>query len=136
MLNYNKLIKVEEKMLIIPSKELLLITAEESKEIFLFDPKTTAVVTKYHSEPSMSKALTYYPHSNQFLTSFNNKTFISVWSTDSQEPLSKISTVEMVAFMTLSNDKNVLFAGSQNGNLYIWELPTGILIRKASVHSG
>jgi len=62
----------------------LLITAEESKEIFLFDPKTTSVLTKYHSEPSVAKALTYYPNSNQFLTSFTNKTFVTVWSTDCQ----------------------------------------------------
>ena len=123
-------------MLIIPSKELLLVTAEESKEIFLFDPKTSSVLTKYHSEPGMSKALAYYPNSNQFLTSFNNKTFITVWSSDSQEPLSKISSVDMITFMTVSKDKNILFAGSQNGNLYIWELPTGILVRKASIHSG
>lgn len=123
-------------MLIIPSKELLLITAEESKEIFLFDPKTTSVLTKYHSEPAMSKALAYYPNSNQFLTSFNNKTFITVWSSDCQEPLNKVSTVDMITFMKVSKDKNILFAGSHNGNLYIWEIPTGILIRKASVHGG
>jgi len=123
-------------MLIIPSKELLLITAEESKEIFLFDPKTTAVQTKYHSEPSISKTLAYYPNSNQFLTSYNNKTFITVWSTDCQESLNKVSTVDMITFMSVSKDKNILFAGSQNGNLFIWELPTRILIRKVSVHSG
>lgn len=71
-------------MLIIPSKQLLLITAEDSKQIFLFDPKTTSVHTKYHSQASISKTLAYYPHSNQFITSYNNKTFVTVWSTDNQ----------------------------------------------------
>lgn len=37
--------------------------------------------------------------------------------------------------MQLSQNKNILFGGSQNGNLFIWELPTGILIRKVSIHS-
>jgi WD40 repeat protein len=37
--------------------------------------------------------------------------------------------------LQLSQNKNILFGGSQNGNLFIWELPTGILIRKVSIHS-
>jgi WD40 repeat protein len=37
--------------------------------------------------------------------------------------------------MTVSNQGNILFAGSSNGVLYVWDLPSGILLRKLSVHS-
>lgn len=37
--------------------------------------------------------------------------------------------------MTISNAGNILFAGSSNGVLYIWDLPSGILLKKSSVHS-
>lgn len=35
----------------------------------------------------------------------------------------------------MSKDKNVLFAGSANGSLYVWEMPSGILIKKMAAHS-
>jgi WD40 repeat protein len=42
----------------------------------------------------------------------------------------------MITCLQISTDKNILFGGSNTGNLYIWELPSGILIRKVSIHSG
>jgi WD40 repeat protein len=42
----------------------------------------------------------------------------------------------MITYLLVSRDGTVLFAGSHAGNLYVWELPTGILIKKTSCHSG
>jgi hypothetical protein len=33
--------------MILPSKEILLVSASQQKELFLFDPKTTAVIHKF-----------------------------------------------------------------------------------------
>lgn len=73
-------------MLIIPSREVAIISASENKEIFLFDPKTTAVIQKYKDDAYISSTIAYYPNAQQFVAPQQSKTFLNVWSTDANEP--------------------------------------------------
>lgn len=70
--------------MILSSKECLIISSQENREFFLFDPKTTAVLHKYRDDCFLS-SLAYYTRSQQILGQQINKTFVNVWSYDSQE---------------------------------------------------
>lgn len=72
--------------MIIPSKEVLLITPTDSKDIFLFDPKTACVLHKYTTESAVASALAYYQQGQQFIIPHLNNTYVNVWETDAQEP--------------------------------------------------
>jgi WD40 repeat protein len=120
--------------MILPSKECLIINSQENKEFFLFDPKTTAVLHKYRDDCHLSN-LAYYPRSQQILGQQNNKTFVNVWSYDSQEAEIRISMNETMMVLQVSKDSHYLIGGGITGNVYFWELPNGILIKKKMVHS-
>ena len=36
----------------------------------------------------------------------------------------------MATYLLVSKDKNILYVGTKNGNIYIWQLPSGILLKK------
>ena len=120
--------------MILSSKECLIISSQENREFFLFDPKTTAVLHKYRDDCFLS-SLAYYPRSQQILGQQVNKTFVNVWSYDSQEAELRVSMNETMTALLVSQDNHYLIGGGITGNLYVWELPNGILIKKKMVHS-
>lgn len=64
-----------------------------------------------------------------------NNSFVNVWETDTQEPRKfSVGENDKITSLTLI-EGNILYMGSSQGLLYIFELPTGILIRKVQLHS-
>jgi hypothetical protein len=64
-----------------------------------------------------------------------NKTFVTVWGHDSQEAVLRISLTESLSCMLVSADGHYLLGGAVSGNLYFWELPSGLLLRKKLLHA-
>jgi pre-rRNA-processing protein IPI3 len=93
------------------------------------------VLHKYRDDCFLS-ALAYYPRSQQVLGQQINKTFLNAWSYDSQETELRVSLTETLTALKVTADGHYLLGGGATGNLYFWELPSGILIRKKAVHSG
>jgi hypothetical protein len=91
-------------------------------------------VHKYRDETFLS-ALAYYPRSQQLLAQQINKSFLTVWSHDSQEADLRISLAEALTSLVVSADGHYLLGGAVTGNLYFWELPSGLLVRKKLVHA-
>jgi hypothetical protein len=46
--------------MILSSKQALIISANENKEFFMFDPKTTAVLHKYRTQEAIEPHHVYY----------------------------------------------------------------------------
>ena len=58
-----------------------------------------------------------------------------MWDTDAREP-KKFSVGEGEKITSLRMlEGNILLAGSSHGTLYVYELPSGVLIRRAQLHS-
>ena len=47
----------------------------------------------------------------------------------------RVSLAESLSSFTVSSDGHYLLGGAVTGNLYFWELPSGLLIRKKVVHA-
>lgn len=47
-------------IMILSSKQALIISANENKEFFMFDPKTTAVLHKYRTQEAIEPHHVYY----------------------------------------------------------------------------
>lgn len=101
--------------MIFPSKELTLITANENKEIFMFDPKTTAITHKYRDDTCVVPGFTYSPLSQQIIAPQISKSFISVWSWNGLETDLKISMSETLSVLHTSSDGHFLYGGSLTG---------------------
>ena len=104
--------------MIISSKEALLITANDHKEFFMFDPKTTAVLHKYRTQEMLTH-IAYHQHSQQILAQQLDKTFISLWNWDSQEVEIKMSLSETMSTLKMSGDSHYLLGGSSTGSNYL-----------------
>lgn len=70
----------------------------------------------------------------QILASETQKTMVQVWTTDTDKPVSKIS-VEAINAFAFDESQSFLIGGSKSGNIFIWEVPTGTLLRKFPAHS-
>jgi len=101
--------------MILSSKEVILVNAAENKELFMFDPKTTAVLHKYRDETWIVPSITYYPNSQQLLAPQINKTFVSVWNSDKESPELKISMNEAMTVLQISSNGHYLYGGSLSG---------------------
>lgn len=89
---------------------------------------------KYRDDCFLS-GLAYYPRSQQLLGQQLSKTFLSVWCYDAQEAELRVSMAETMTALLVSADGHYLIGGGVTGNLYVWELPNGILIKKKMVHA-
>lgn len=119
--------------MILSSKEALLVRASENKEVFLFDPKTTAVLHKFRDE-SHVQTLAYYPPAQQMLAQQAGKTFLSVWGSDSLQPESRVSLEDRMSVLEVSSDGHFLMGGSAHGVVYLWEMPCGLLLAKKNTN--
>lgn len=72
--------------MIVPSREVLLISAADKKEVFMFDPKTACVLQTYSSESELAATAAYFELGQEFLIPHLNNTYINVWDTDAQQP--------------------------------------------------
>lgn len=102
----------------------------------MVDPKTSAVLLKYHDDALLLPMLAHYKPAQQILGMQLDKTFITVWSGEAQVPELKISLAEAMSCLKVSSDSRLLYGGSASGNLHLWELPSGLLLRKRNVHAG
>ena len=80
----------------------------------MFDPKTTAVMHKYHTVEHLLPPQ-YYPHSQQIVAQQSSKTFLSVFNWDGQEVELKVSMTESMAVLRFSEDGHYLYGGSGTG---------------------
>lgn len=120
--------------MIIPSKELLLISSQEKKEIHLFDPKTACVLYTYQTDSTLASSAEYCPSSQQILAAHLNNSFINVYDWDNLEPKKQsIGNEDKITAMKIQGS-NSLWMGSASGNLYLYELPSELLIRKFQAH--
>lgn len=74
---------------------------------------------KYRDDCFLS-SLAYYPRSQQILGQQVNKTFLNVWSYDSQEAELRVSMNETMTSLLVSEDNHYLIGGGVTGNLYVW----------------
>lgn len=121
--------------MIIPSKEALLIAPADAKEIFLFDPKAACVLRKYFSDSALAPHAAYFALGQQFLIPHLNNTYLNIWETDTQEPRKySIAEGERLTSLLLHND-STMFMGTASGMALIYEVPSGILLSRLSLHS-
>lgn len=60
---------------------------------------------------------------------------MNVWDADADAARKfSVGDGERVTAMAVG-EGNVLFVGSGNGGLYVYEMPSGILVRKVQLHS-
>ena len=119
--------------MILSSKEALLVSAADNKEIFLFDPKTTAVLHKFRDD-SLTESLAYYPSAQQVIAQQTGRTFLSVWSSDSIQPELRVSLDDRMSVLELTSDGHFLVGGSGKGMVYLWEMPCGLLLAKKNTN--
>jgi len=63
--------------------------------------------------------VTYHIHSQQLIAQQNNKTFISLWNWDSQEPEIKMSLTETMSALSITPDGHFLIGGSTSGKKFV-----------------
>lgn len=101
----------------------------------MFDAKTGCVLYKYGTESVLAASAGYYESAQQLILPHLNNTYVNIWDTDSQEA-KKFSVGEGEKICALLIYENCFaLMGSANGSLYVYELPSGIIIRKVSIHS-
>ena len=117
--------------------KMILSTSQNQKEILLWAENSGTIAFSYNDE----NLRTYIPNnkirvidSNLFSEFFiylhENKSIFNIWDTSSTQFYTKFSvTDEKISCFEISYDKIFLFVGSFNGNLFIYNLSCGLLIK-------
>jgi len=77
----------------------------------------------------------YSSQTEQVIAAQAVKTIVNVWNTDQEAPSFKASLSEKLTCLQVDPSETVLLGGGESGTLYVWELPSGLLLRKFPAHN-
>ena len=119
--------KIEEK----EHLEVCLGTSSNGTSL-IWDIKTGDIIATYYKNKTNQNSTCYSDY--HIFSSQNDKPAINIYNLRKEQPTFQCSLSEKLTCIQNSNDGNFLFAGSENGLIYVWKICTGQLIKIFSAH--
>jgi pre-rRNA-processing protein IPI3 len=98
----------------------------------IWDIKTGDIISNFYKNKTNSNS-TCVSNFHIFSTQ-NDKPAVNIYSMRKEQPLYQCSLSENLTCIQNSPDGNYIFAGSENGLVYVWKICTGQLIKIFSAH--
>ena len=123
------------------TEKMIISTSQNQKEIELWAENSGTIAFQYNDEnlrtfipKNKLKVIDSNLFSEYFIYLHENKSIFNIWLTSSTQFYNKFSvTDEKISCFEISNDKIFLFVGTINGNLFIYNLHCGILIKNIKI---
>ena len=123
------------------TEKMIISTSQNQKEILLWAENSGTIAFQYNDEnlrtfipKNKLKVIDSNLFSEYFIYLHENKSIFNIWLTSSTQFYTKFSvTDEKISCFEISNDKIFLFVGSFNGNLFIYNLNSGILNKNIKI---
>ena len=121
--------------------KMLLSTSTKNKEIFLWSENTGTVAFSYLDENLRTfipygkiKVIDPKIYSEYFIYHQENKSLFNIWNTANSQYYSKFScTDEKISSFTISEDGQILYVGTVNGNIISYNLQLGNILRNFNI---
>eukprot|EP01017_Pseudomicrothorax_dubius_P035174 TRINITY_DN4893_c0_g3_i1.p1 TRINITY_DN4893_c0_g3~~TRINITY_DN4893_c0_g3_i1.p1 ORF type:complete len:491 (-),score=113.99 TRINITY_DN4893_c0_g3_i1:25-1497(-) len=118
------------------SKYLVFASAEDDRNVVLFDPRNLGILEVYEDEaPLAPKSMVYSKEYGYLLGKNKTKTILNFWKMKQTKPLQKCPLPENIMSLALSSSQVYCLGGGQSGSVYIWSTLTGDIEKKFVAHN-